>query len=306
MARIRPESDSRETEETVLELPMDSTRRVSLYRPVLEQAVPYSVTYEPDTTNQGRVQHSLSWQSHYRAQGTLRVDTCQAPIAFSDLNGDGQFNQTDFQVGTNVQIDRNGDGKMYGRDEYLMGTQIIEFCGQDLLIGKLHEDGSVVEFVGAGADVPEIGQSAPDFRFTTTGDETITSESLQGKAYLLDFWASWCVPCVAKLPKVEALSDSMGGALQAIAVNVDEKEDLDQARKIIDRFDLSMPVVLRGQGDDDPVWRQYGSMMSAMTIPLYVLVDQEGKIRYAGRGGEGLDELRGAAKEVVEAEEEDE
>lgn len=299
-ARIQPGSNSTQRGEARLDLPMDSTKQVSLYRPVLKHAVPYAVTYRVDTTDQGEIQRSLFWQSHYRAQGTLRVDTCQATIAFSDLNGDGQFSHTDFQVGTSLQIDRNDDGKMYGRDEYLMGTQIIQFCGRDLLIGKLHEDGSSVEFVRANADVPQVGQSAPDFQLTTTGDETITTETLQDQAYLLDFWASWCAPCVAKLPKVDALSDSIGGGLQTIAVNVDDKEDVGQARKTVERLDLSMPVVLRGQGDDDPLWRQYGSMMDVrMSIPMYVLVDQEGKVRYAGRGGEELRKLRHAVKEVI-------
>lgn len=78
--------------------------------------------------------------------------------------------------------------------------------------------------MGAIADKPKIGQSAPDFSLSILGSkDKITLKSLRGKVVLLDFWASWCVPCRRLMPKLSDLKDR-NPTLEVLAVSVDENK----------------------------------------------------------------------------------
>jgi hypothetical protein len=57
---------------------------------------------------------------------------------------------------------------------------------------------------------------------------------------------------------------------------------------------------MRGRGDADPLWKMFGGMeQNRLAIPLYVVVDAEGRLRYAANGGEDLAELRKTIKSLV-------
>lgn len=255
--------------------------------------LPYSVTYSNDR---------FYWRPHYRAEGTLQVGECSRPLAMLDMNGDGVFDQQDFKRGTTVQIDRNEDGRMYGKGEHLKGNQIIKYCGDNFVITGLAASGASVEFTRTGMPVPEVGEQVPAFTATTMDGRTLSAEKMKGKPYLLDFWASWCAPCVAKFPRLQALEEELSKELQIVAVNVDEFSALGQAKKIIGKYDLgAWPHVMRGKGEADPLWKMFGSTGDTrLAIPLYVLVDREGVVRYAGTGGRGLEELAVKMKAMLD------
>ena len=57
---------------------------------------------------------------------------------------------------------------------------------------------------------------------------------------------------------------------------------------------------MNGQGDADPVWKMFGGMEgNRLAIPLYVVVDAEGRLRYAANGGDDLSELRTVIKGLL-------
>jgi hypothetical protein len=92
---------------------------------------------------------------------------------------------------------------------------------------------------------------------------------------------------------VKQLDAEYGKDLEILAVNVDEKERVTMAREIIKDYGLRWPQVISGQGEADPLWKTFGGMEgNRLGIPLYVLVDAKGILRYAGDGGENLIELR--------------
>lgn len=66
-----------------------------------------------------------------------------------------------------------------------------------------------------------VGQPLPRFEMTDIRGQTLTSESLKGKVVLIDFWATWCGPCVAATPMVQALHDQFSGSgLVVIGANL--------------------------------------------------------------------------------------
>ena len=286
---------------TVLLLPNSSVvvRVVRRWANGEKRVLPYTIQYsrEPDRNN--IIRERLSWSPHYRAEGKLKVGKCEALLVAVDLNGDGLFDQDDFLQGTSIGLDRNGDGRIWGKEEWLSGNQIVEYCGTAFLITAITANGDNLTLAETSLRVPKLGAGLPEFSLETTTGQTISLRQLKGKMYLLDFWASWCKPCVEKFSLVKQLGAEYGDALAIIAVNVDEESRLTMAREIVRDYGLRWPQVMSGKGEADPLWKTFGGMEgNRLAIPLYVLVDSKGVLRYAGNGGEDLIELRHKVEEA--------
>jgi hypothetical protein len=99
-----------------------------------------------------------------------------------------------------------------------------------------------------------------------------------------------------------SVGSSIGDDLKTIAINVDEQSDLEEARNVIKNYQLTWPQVMSGKGKDDPIWKMFGGMAdNRLGIPLYVIVDQHGRLRFAGNGGEDLSEIREMIKSLIQA-----
>ncbi|MEJ7603491.1 MAG: TlpA disulfide reductase family protein [Kofleriaceae bacterium] len=107
-----------------------------------------------------------------------------------------------------------------------------------------------------------------------------------GKIVVLDFWATWCEPCVKSLPKLDALARADGVAV--IAINIDD--DPAEARALFDRNRYVMELVV---DHGLTVKRRY----NVITIPHTVVIDARGMVRFVGRaGGVGVAEAVAAAR----------
>jgi thiol-disulfide isomerase/thioredoxin len=260
-------------------------------------ALPYTINYSREPDQRGQVRELFSWIPHYRAEGKLKVKSCEALIVLLDLTSDGLFDSEDSSQGTNIGLDRNGDGRIWGQDEYFKGEQIIEFCGESLLIDSFAVDATTITLATTDLRVPRVGNQLPAFSLTTIDDTKIESKNLRHKVHLLDFWASWCKPCVEKFTLVKRLNEEFKDDLSIIAINVDEESRLPLARQIIRDYGLPWPHVMSGRGETDSLWKMFGAIRgNHLNIPLYVLVDAQGRLRYAGNGGERLLELRSEIK----------
>jgi thiol-disulfide isomerase/thioredoxin len=258
-----------------------------------KRELPYTIEYsrEPDRNN--NIRERLSWSPHYRAEGRLKVGKCESLLVAVDINGDALFDEYDFAKGTTIGLDRNGDGRVSGEDEWLRGNQLIEYCGTAFFITSIAINGSNIALAETSLRVPRLGAGLPEFSLETTSGKTMRLSELRGKLHLLDFWASWCKPCVEKFSLVKKLDAELGDSLAIVAINVDEASRVSLAREIINTYQLKWPEVMTGRGEADPLWKTFGSMEgNRLAIPLYVLVDSKGVLRYAGNGGEDLSELR--------------
>ena len=75
---------------------------------------------------------------------------------------------------------------------------------------------------GALPPAPAVGHPAPDFTLTTAAGETFKLSDLRGTPVVLNFWATWCPPCRAELPELQAASQRLAG--QVAIVGVDQAE----------------------------------------------------------------------------------
>ena len=75
-----------------------------------------------------------------------------------------------------------------------------------------------------GSQPARIGDAAPDFSISN-GDRTVTLSQFRGKPVVLNFWATWCPPCVEEIPSLVALQKQLGDKVVILAVSTDEDED---------------------------------------------------------------------------------
>ena len=255
-------------------------------------SLPYTVIFDHYTTRDGTIEKILRWNPHYRAEGVFKYGSCESLIGITERNGDGVFDIYDYSRGTNIQIDIDNDGRIYGKGEWIDKNQIIEYCGKHFVIDSIAVDGSFITLSESNLPILKMGDKVPQFVEQTIDGATISAESLLGTNYLIDFWASWCVVCIQKFPEVQQLDKELKDELKIIAVNVDTKSYIPKAMKTIEKYELTWPHIMNGKGKQDPLWRVFGSNTDfRFSIPLYVLVDKNGKIAYIGHGGDELAEL---------------
>jgi thiol-disulfide isomerase/thioredoxin len=262
-------------------------------------AVQYLLGYHRSERD-GKAREALYWVPAYRAEGRLKLPGCELNLVLLDLNGDGIFDRKDSIRGTTIGLDMNNDGRIWGPAEWRKANEVIEVCGRPLEIAGIDPAGLAISFRDSDLKPAVTGTTVPSFTITSTGGTAIRSDSFRGRVHLLDFWASWCAPCVASLEHINALAREHTNDLSVIGINVDEPGRRSIAEKMVAEKMLSFPQVIRGLGERDFLWKIFGSMQDVrLSIPLYVVIDQKGVIRYASTGGEDLKEVRKLLKDLL-------
>ena len=128
----------------------------------------------------------------------------------------------------------------------------------------------------AGPGTPLPRTAGPDFNLSDLKGETVSLASLKGKAVLLNFWATWCAPCVAEMPEIEQAQRRFADkGLVVLAINAGE--DPDKVGKFMAEHGYTFRVLL----DRD---ESAGHRYSVSGWPSMFFIDREGDIRAQYRG----------------------
>jgi peroxiredoxin len=135
----------------------------------------------------------------------------------------------------------------------------------------------------------------PDFEFVTLAGDYLTNEDLKGKVVLLDFWGTWCPPCVAAVPGLRDLSKRMAKD-PFVLVSISTDTDKAKLSEFVAKNNMSWPQVWDEQ-------HQFVRKCQVRSFPTYVLVDPEGEILHViGGGGEAIErELYSKVSSAVRA-----
>ena len=129
----------------------------------------------------------------------------------------------------------------------------------------------------------QIGQKAPDFSAQDQYGQSISLVNLKGKYILLDFWATWCAPCIEEIPNIEkAYEDFRGKGLVVIGINLDKNY-----RKFQDFIESRGTLYSEIHDDKEEIVKAYG----VYAIPSIFLVNDQGIIVRKGLRGKTLSDI---------------
>jgi thiol-disulfide isomerase/thioredoxin len=138
-----------------------------------------------------------------------------------------------------------------------------------------------------------VGKPAPPISVERLDGSTLALGQLQGKVAVLDFWASWCGPCMKSLPEIVRLTSEFDEDVVLVAINVDEAQQIVRANAAA--LDMVSTVAMDKDGIAS---KAYG----ANSIPFTVIIDREGIVRnvFVGAGEDTPLKIREAIAKAME------
>ena len=214
--------------------------------------------------------------------------------------------------------ERFADGALLGKSEVLGDCKVkLQELDQLLIGGSIEKEATQLAYqnfklqdapepksaqVGGGAS-PDggaagtesalVGKDAPDFQLDLLGGKKFHLAENKGKVIVLDFWATWCGPCLQAMPQIDRVTREFADkGVQLIAVNLQETPA--QITAMLERQKLSPTVALDRDG---VVAEKYG----ANAIPQTVVIDRDGKVTrlFIGGGPRLGDQLREALQALM-------
>jgi peroxiredoxin len=123
---------------------------------------------------------------------------------------------------------------------------------------------------------------APDFTLTARGGKPLSLAKYKGQVVMLNFWASWCVPCKQEMPLLETIHkkySKMGFTMIGVNVEPDSKA----ADAVLAKIPVSFPIVYDTQSKVSQLYQVYG-------MPSSVIIDRKGQVRLLHKGYKPGDE----------------
>ena len=140
------------------------------------------------------------------------------------------------------------------------------------------------------------GKPAPQFSLKTLSGKAVSLEDLKGQVVVLDFWATWCPPCVKSLPELGKLHQDAGGkGVQVFAVNV--QEDKQKIEGFLKSQEVSVPVLMDQDGD-------VAMKFNVTAIPQTVVIGKDGEVKkvFVGATPQTYEQIRGEVESAKKEE----
>ena len=127
-----------------------------------------------------------------------------------------------------------------------------------------------------GASAANAPKKAPHVTWRTADGRTVNLDDLAGHVVLVDFWASWCPPCKASFPALEAISrEYRARGVEVIAVNLDERQR--DADAFLDAHPHDMTVTFDPKGAT-------AQAFGVRAMPSSFVIDRTGEVRFTHEG----------------------
>ncbi len=177
---------------------------------------------------------------------------------------------------------------------YFINTTLLSDFSLDDLKGYYDGLTDQVKASEAGKDLKasldrlgqvNVGGYAPDFTLKTPDGKDVSLSQFRGKVLLLDFWATWCGPCLREMPNVISIYKKYHSkGLEILGVSLDEEKSADRWRQMIKDRGMDWNHGSSLKGWDCPV----AKMFNVTAIPRMYIIDKDGKIIAQDLRGEAL------------------
>lgn len=159
------------------------------------------------------------------------------------------------------------DGREDAGSEFI--TQVRAEFKDHAMIDTINE--SLDEFTKM-FDLPGVGETL-DISFTAVDGREVKLADLKGKVVLVDFWATWCVPCIKAMPDIKKLYEEFHDkGFEIIGISLDS--DKEKLESYLAKENITWPQYFDGAGWDNEIARQYG----IESIPATFLIGADGLI----------------------------
>jgi len=126
---------------------------------------------------------------------------------------------------------------------------------------------------------PFEGFPAPDIELATADGNIIKLSDLRGQPIILNFWASWCPPCRAEMPAIQAVYQVyQNDGLMILAVNASNQDDMNDANAFITGLNLTFPIFFDRTGHAQDAYK-------VSALPTTFFIDRDGIIQSVVIGG---------------------
>jgi len=119
---------------------------------------------------------------------------------------------------------------------------------------------------------PKKGYRAPSFELPDLNDQSVPVGGAANQLTMINFWASWCGPCVMEAPDLQELHEKYGDRMLLLGVNATHYDREREARQFVDDYGLTFPILMDRKGDVTDLYK-------IAQFPTTLLVDRQGIVR---------------------------
>jgi len=150
----------------------------------------------------------------------------------------------------------------------------------------------ILNVLGPSSYVDEfgVGKPAPNFQLETPEGELVELAKFKGKVVVLDFFATWCEPCVAEVKHLKEIYKEFKDSI--VIISIDIREDPKRVLDFMKSHGIEWIVVIDKDG-------KVASKYKVTAIPTIVVIDKEGKVALFRIGLMGSKQLREAIKKAL-------
>ena len=138
-------------------------------------------------------------------------------------------------------------------------------------LAEVEQNASIEILYEPPAEAPVLGAIAPDFTLTNLDGESVTLSQFRGQPVVVNFWATWCVPCRREMPAFQKAFDA-GQEDELVILALNLEEDASLVEPFVEEFGLTFEILYDSDGAVNKLYRVTG-------LPRTIFVDRQGVIQ---------------------------
>ncbi len=260
-----------------IDLGDDRRGQINLYR------------FDPNDPRRAQLKNTLLFYTDFGYELTFRLDD----ESFTT------FVAGDLQPNSRLWVDRDQNGRRSSKREMISVGKPFNFTGTTYVLSTGKDGPSLAQATENLPVMPlppdlSIGKTAPEFKMATLDRGVVAfPQSYAGRIVMLDFWATWCGPCIAELPNVKkAYEDWHDKGFDILGISFDREGMEEKLAQFLEKHDMPWQQIYEGKG-----WNtSLGETYDVSGIPFVLLVDGDsGQILATSRQlrGPGLSDFIG-------------